>query len=50
MNKRKKTFILSIIIMFIMLMIPVKSMASEYDIIYNDPTGIPDRVLYQDLK
>lgn len=49
MNKRKKTFFLSIIVMFIMLMIPVKSMASEYDIIYNDPTGIPDRVLYQKI-
>lgn len=49
MNKRKKTFFLSIIVMFIMLMIPVKSMASEYDIIYNDQTGIPDRVLYQKI-
>lgn len=49
MNKRKKTFFLSIIVMFIMLMIPVKSMASEYDIICNDQTGIPDRVLYQKI-
>ncbi len=30
MNKRKKTFFLSIIVMFIMLMIPVKSMASDF--------------------
>lgn len=49
MNKRKNTFLLAIAIMLIMSMVPLKSMAAESKIIFNDETGIPDTVLYRKI-
>lgn len=48
MNKKLKIFVTSIILVLVIAMLPVNNtMASNSKVIYNDKSGIPDKILYQ---
>lgn len=49
MNRRKKVFLTAFLLSLIMVLLPLNTMAAKSNIIPNNNSGIPDKVLYQTI-